>query len=59
MDVQAAERKLEAAQARLQKLASFGAPYGHRVGAEQQYAEAYQDLVRLGARSQLRLKYRR
>jgi hypothetical protein len=47
-----------AAHDRLQRLASYGAPYGFRVSAEQQYGEAYQALVRQGSKPQLRRKYR-
>ncbi len=53
-----AEREMTRAHERLQKLASFNGPYGARVGAEQQYAQAYQALVRLGLRPQIRTKYR-
>jgi hypothetical protein len=43
---------------RLQKLAASNAPFGSRQGAESRHGEAFQVLVRLGARRQLRGKYR-
>lgn len=49
---------MDRASERLQKLASYNGPYGARVGAEQQYGESYQELVRLSMRPQIRAKYR-
>jgi len=37
---------------------SLGAPTGTNKGAEKAYGDAYQRLVRLGVRPQLRKKYR-
>ncbi len=52
------EARLRQAHDRLQRLAGYNGPYGARTSAEQQYSEAYQALVRAGARPQLRKKYR-
>ncbi len=57
-DIAVLEAVLRQAHDRLQKLASYNGPYGARTSAEQQYGEAYQALVRAGARPQLRGKYR-
>lgn len=46
-------RNLEAAVKRLSGVSGKSAQ-----GAENQYGQAYQDLVRIGAKPQLRLKYR-
>lgn len=54
-----AERRLDQAAERLRKLASFNGTYGARLGAEAAYGEAYQVLVRMGERRQLRRRYRR
>jgi hypothetical protein len=56
--VEAAERRMDLALEKLQKLAASNAPYGTRQGAEAEYGAAYQALVRLGVRRQLRAKYR-
>jgi hypothetical protein len=42
----------------LQRLAGTGAQYGSRVNAEQNYALAYDAMVREGLRPKLRAKYR-
>jgi len=57
-DVRAAEGRMNAAYERLQKLAGSNAPLGGKQGAENSYGAAYQVLVRMGARRQLRGKYR-
>jgi hypothetical protein len=57
-DVKTLELRLAAQLARLQRLCSDNAPYGTRVNAEQEYAIAYDLLVRQGARPPLRAKYR-
>lgn len=50
----------EAALTRLKKLASAGSlPINKRGGAESVYGEAYQEMVRMGTRPQIRKKYRR
>lgn len=59
MDARDPEARLGRALERLQKLATFNGPHGARLGAESEYGEAYQALVRLGRRRQLRAKYRR
>lgn len=53
-----AERAMERAVQKLQKLASYNGPYGGRVNAEREYAQSYQDMVSLGLRPQIRAKYR-
>jgi len=57
-DIKVLEQHLDAALGRIQRLASDNAPYGTRVNAEQNYAIAYDELVRRGARPALRAKYR-
>lgn len=57
-EIRDVETRLDAAIARLQKLAANNSPFGGRQGAETEYANSYQQLVRLGARPQLRAKYR-
>lgn len=52
-----AERQLEKAAAQLGNLPS-SASLSRRQSAESAYGRAYQRLVRLGARRQLRTKYR-
>lgn len=59
MDELELERQLNRTHERLQKLASISGTYGARLGAEQNYAEAYQALVRAGLRPQIREKYRK
>lgn len=49
---------LDSAMARVQRMAAQNAPLGARVNAEQEYALAYQKLVRAGIRPQIRRKYR-
>lgn len=56
--IRRAEGVLNATLERLQKLAASNAPYGAKQGAEANHAAAYQALVRLGARPQIRAKYR-
>jgi hypothetical protein len=56
--VAAAERELDKCFDVFRKLGGSN-PVGQRNGAEARYGDAYQLLVRLGARSQLKLKYRR
>lgn len=56
--IERAERALDSATDRLGRLAG-SAPLGKRRQAETIYGQAYQELVRLGARRQLRAKYRR
>ena len=56
--LEALERQLDTRLARLQRMASDNLPYGMRVNAEQEYAIAYDNLVRVGARRPLRHKYR-
>jgi hypothetical protein len=51
--------RLDKAAARLQQLAAVKtAPYGARISAEAEYAEAYQELVRAGVMPQIRAAYR-
>lgn len=50
--------RLDSMLQRLQRLASDNVPHGMRVNAEQEYAIAYDELVRRGARPALRAKYR-
>lgn len=57
-EVAALEQRLNAALLRLQKLAHDNTLMGVRVNAEQEYAIAYDALVRQGARPRLRAKYR-
>jgi hypothetical protein len=52
-------RRLDAALARLQRMASDNLPIGSRITAEREYAQAYDELVRKGLRLRLRAKYRR
>lgn len=49
---------LDSAFARIQKMAAQNAPLGARVNGEQEYALAYQKLVRAGVKGQIRRKYR-
>lgn len=51
-------RQYEIMLSRLQRLATDSAPYGSRVGAEQNYAQAYDEMVRDGQAPKLRAKYR-
>lgn len=53
------EKRLQVALERLQKQASVNAPYGSKVGAELEYAQAYDEQVRRGTKPKLRVKYRR
>jgi protein tyrosine/serine phosphatase len=53
-----AERQMDKTLERLQRMAASNAPFGARQGAENEYGQAYQVLVRLGVRRQLRAKYR-
>jgi hypothetical protein len=57
-EIRWAEADMEKTLARLQKLSASGAPIGMRQTAETVYAQAYQTLVRLGLRPQIRRKYR-
>jgi hypothetical protein len=56
--IQRMEAQLSACLLRLQRLAGDNVPHGMRVNAEQEYAIAYDALVRAGARPALRVKYR-
>lgn len=58
-DIALLEARLRQAFEALQRLATYNGPYGARTSAEQKYGEAYQALVRVGARPQVRAKYRR
>ena len=51
--------RLNAALAKLQRMAADNPPLGSRVTAEQEYADAYDEMVRRGTRRKLRAKYRR
>lgn len=51
--------RMNRASERLIKLAGTNSPLGTRINAEQEYAEAYQEMVRQGKRPQIREKYRR
>lgn len=51
-------RKLEEALDKLQKLASVGAPFSARSGAEARYGDAYQEEVRAGRAPQIARRYR-
>ena len=57
-DIANALRDLDALTARLGRMGS-SEPLSRRNGLESAYGQAYQRLVRLGARTQIRLKYRR
>jgi hypothetical protein len=57
-DVERAERELDTLRARLARLGSSEA-VSRRNNLEARYGEVYQQLVRLGARPQIRAKYRR
>jgi hypothetical protein len=57
-EVQVAEREYERLLGKLPRFGSSEA-VSRRNGIEAQYAGAYQRLVRLGARQQIRGKYRR
>lgn len=56
-DVERAERELDALTLKLGRMGS-AEPLSRRNGAEARYGQVYQWLVRLGARPQLRMKYR-
>lgn len=56
-DVEYAERALAEAAGALGRL-PCSSPLSKRMAREQRYAAAYQRLVRLGARPQIRAKYR-
>jgi hypothetical protein len=57
-NVSAEFNALNRALAELQRIAASGTQYGTRVKAEQNYALAYDAMVREGLRPKLRAKYR-
>lgn len=56
-DIERYERELEGLSAKLGRMGSAESA-SRRNGMEARYGQAYQRLVRLGARPQLRMKYR-